>query len=445
MSSASRPAPGRGRDQDAILTSGVEPAEPAQRLIARLDALWDEQVRLLQELVAFPSLRGDTGPIQQHIAGYLIRQGLSVERISIESDRVQTHPSYAPVDWSYQGLFDVVGRRAGAGGGRSLALNGHVDVVSAEPVDAWTQPPWQGTVDGDRLYGRGSGDMKAGVSAILTIVRALRETEVQLRGDLVVQTVIDEECSGNGTLAALVSGAIADAAIVAESTGGRLVKAHPGVLWCQLDVRGPGSHAARADATANAIDNALVVIDGLRELEREWNRPEVRHPLFRDLPHPVNFNLGTLHAGDWQSNVPQRCQVGLRLACLPGHTIAETEAAIRARVAEIVEANPSLREHRPGIRFMGFHAAPAIYDLDTDIAHTLRRAHEARHGDPPAESVLTATIDNRYFEVDFGIPNCCYGPTGGNVHTADEWVDLPSLREATRVLAATVLDWCGTA
>ena len=115
------------------------------------------------------------------------------------------------------------------------------------------------------------------------------------------------------------------------------------------------------------------------------------------------------------------------------------------RVAEIVEANTSFREHRPGIRFMGFHAAPAIYDLDTDIAHTLRRAHEARHGDPPDESVLTATIDNRYFELDFGIPNCCYGPTGGNAHTADEWVDLPSLREATRVLAAAALDWCGTA
>ena len=127
--------------------------------------------------------------------------------------------------------------------------------------------------------------------------------------------------------------------------------------------------------------------------------------------HPVNFNLGTLHAGDWQSNVPQRCEVGLRLACLPGHTIGETEAAIRVRVAEIVEANTSFREHRPGIRFMGFHATPAIYDLDTDIAHTLRRAHEARHGDPPDESVLTATIDNRYFELDFGIPNCCYGPT----------------------------------
>jgi acetylornithine deacetylase len=413
--------------------------------MACLDALWDDQVRLLQDLVAFPSVRGNTAPIQRHIAAYLNQQGLTVERVSLESEPLQRHKSYAPVDWSYEGLFDVVGRLAGAGGGRSLVLNGHVDVVSAEPVDAWTRPAWQGTVDGDRLYGRGSGDMKAGVSAILTIVRALREADVQLCGDLLVQTVIDEECSGNGTLAALVTGATADAAIVAESTGGRLVKAHPGVLWCQLDVRGPGSHAARADATANAIDNAFVLIDGLREVERDWNRPEVRHPLFRDLRHPVNFNLGTLHAGDWQSNVPQRCEVGLRLACLPDHTIAETEAAIRARIAEVVEANPSLREHRPGIRFMGFHAAPAIYDLDTDIAHTLRRMHEACHGDTLAESVLTATIDNRYFELDFGIPNCCYGPTGGNAHTADEWVDLPSLRDATHVLAAAVVDWCGLA
>lgn len=410
-----------------------------------LDALWDDQVRLLQELVAFPSVRGETAPIQEHIAAYLGRQGLSVGRVPLESEVLQRHPSYAPVDWSYRDLFDVVGRRTGAGGGRSLVLNGHIDVVSAEPLDAWTRPPWQGTVDGDRMYGRGSGDMKAGVSAILAIVHALREAKVQLRGELVVQTVIDEECSGNGALAALVSGATADAAIVAESTGGRLTKAHPGVLWCQLDVRGPGAHAARADAAANAIDNALVLIEGLRELEREWNRPEVRHPVFRDLPHPVNFNLGTLHAGDWQSNVPQLCEVGFRLSCLPGHTIAETEAAVRARVAGMVETNASLREHPPRIRFMGFHAAPVIYNLDTEIADTLRRAHQARHGDTPVESVNTATIDNRYFELDFGIPNCCYGPISGNVHTADEWVDLPSLRDATHVLAQTVLDWCAVA
>ena len=177
--------------------------------------------------------------------------GLAVQEVGIEREAIAGHPGYSPVEWSYDGLFQVLGTlrgaptTAGAVGGRSLVLNGHIDVVSAEPFSHWQHDPWGAEVAEGRLYGRGACDMKAGVAAMLFAVRAVLLAGMTLRGDVRVQSVVDEECGGNGTLSLLSQGHGGDAVIVPEPSGLSLSTATLGVLWCRIRVRGRAATPAR--------------------------------------------------------------------------------------------------------------------------------------------------------------------------------------------------------
>ncbi len=409
-----------------------------------VSGLWAEELRFLQDLIRRGGVRGQTNPVQGLVEETLAAHGLDIVRVGIDIESVAGRRGFSPVDWSYNGLFNVVGHARGTGGGRSLVLNGHVDVVSPEPVAHWSRDPWEPWTDGERMYGRGSADMKGGVAAMIFALRAVREAGVPLQGDVVVQSVIDEECSGNGTLACLEAGHGGDAAAIPEPTGLGFVTAHPGVLWCRIVVRGLGAHARQASAAINAIDKAHLLVGALRELEREWNAPGAVHPALRELDHPINFNLGTIQGGDWPSTVPQECVVGLRLSCQPGSELDEVKREVLERVRRASETDDWLRTTPPTVSFNGFHAEPAVYDLDTPIHHTVAAAHVSVTGRPVVAGPSSATFDSRIFELAHGIPTVLYGPVGDRLHGTDEWVDLASVRTVTEVLATTVCEWCGS-
>ena len=187
---------------------------------ASIDEALGHEVDFLRALVGHSSTRGQTNGVQHLVAGTLREMGLRVDEVTVERERIARLPGFSPADWPYDGLFQVVGTLPAAGsggtagtGGRSLLLNGHVDVVSAEPVAHWTHNPWAGEVAGGRMYGRGTGDMKAGIAAMIYALQAVQVAGIGLRGDVLVETVFDEECGGNGTLALLAQGYRADAAV----------------------------------------------------------------------------------------------------------------------------------------------------------------------------------------------------------------------------------------
>ncbi len=407
------------------------------------EQLWEEEIEFLRDLVRHKGVRGDTNHVQHFVAAALRTTGFEVVETGIDVQEIAHLPGFSPPEWSYDGLINVVGTAIGSGkGGRSLLMNGHVDVVSPEPVEHWTVDPWGGEIRDNRMYGRGSADMKAGVAAMIYAVRALKAAGIQLRGDVLVQTVIDEECTGNGTLSCLAHGYVADAAIIPEPTDLKLVAAHPGVLWCRIEVRGVGAHASGASAAVNAAEKAFVVVQGLRDLEEQWNRPEELHPAFSMIAHPINFNIGTFHAGDWPSTVPELAVLEVRLSYNPGQQVDDVQNVVREAVTRAALADPWLRHHEPTVTFFGFRAEPAIYDTDSDLARIVA-ANSGKAGDGRLQTIpFTATIDNRFFENYYGIPNVCYGPLGGQLHAPDEWVDLESVRACTRTLAGTLIDWC---
>ncbi len=410
------------------------------------DNLWLDEVNFLRELVRRPSTRGQTSVVQHFISGGLREMGLDVTDVGIDIGQIAQLPGFAPPEWSYEGLFNVIGTMAGSGiGGRSLLMNGHVDVVSIEPAGHWSYDPWGGDIVDGRMYGRGAADMKSGLAAMIYAVKALQVAGVALRGDVLVETVIDEECTGNGTLSCLAQGYHADGAVVPEPTDLTLVTASPGVLWCRLQVRGRGAHAQSASTAMNAAEKAMLLITALRELEAEWNQPQRHHSAFTSVEHPLNFNVGTFHAGDWPSTVPELCKVEMRLSYFPGERLNDVKQRVRQHIEVVASQDAWLSDNPPELSFFGHHAEPALYDVDHELSQLVAINHRTVSSQHIQEKPFTATIDNRFFQLYYGIPNVCYGPSGGQLHAPDEWVDMESIRICTRTLIGVLIDWCGVA
>jgi acetylornithine deacetylase len=384
-------------------------------LRSAVEAGWEHQLELLVALVRSPSTLGRERDAQELIAAELADLGLSPQMWDVGA----LGPGSSPPLIEYTRRPNVTAMRRGTGGGRSLTFNGHIDVVPVGVERNWSYDPWGATVAGGRMYGRGAADMKAGLVAMLGALRALRE--VELRGTLCVETVIEEECTGNGAAACRARGPRTDAALIPEPFNHLALREQVGVLWATVTVTGKAAHAERAHEASNAVVNALPVIERIRELEREVNR---------DAPLRLNYNIGVVRAGDWASSVPEECVLEVRLAASPGEDLA----AVRARFEAAVEAQ---------VQWRGFQAQGFSLAATEPIFDVLARAHGSVHDEPLGFLSFTGTTDARAFVVHDQTPATCYGPIGGNLHAPDEWVDLDSVRDTTLVLAEFAAEWCG--
>lgn len=413
-------------------------------ILAAVDAGFEAQLAVTGELVRLPSVRGAEQSAQEFVAGLMRARGWSVDSWRVEVDAIRHLPGFSPVLGAYDDAINVVGSlRADAPKGRSLILNGHIDVVPVGPLDMWTRPPFEPELDGDWLYGRGSGDMKSGLVAAIAALDALQWLGYRPAADVFVQSVVEEECTGNGALACLARGYRADAALIPEPTGERLVRGQVGVLWFQVQVRGQPVHVMDAGSGSNAIEAAYELIQALHRLEARWNEPERRHPLYARHPHPINLNVGKIAGGDWASSVPAWCVFDVRVAIFPGQEITEAKREIEATIRDAARANRFLANAPPEIVYNGFEAEGYVLSRDEDATAALRRAHEQSFGAPLAEAAFTGTTDARFFGLYAGIPALVYGPAAEAIHGFDERVELASLRRVTQAVALFIAEWCG--
>jgi acetylornithine deacetylase len=385
-----------------------------------------DTVAFLQELVRVPSLLGEEEPAQRLVEERLRDLGFTVKRVQPDPERLAEHPESGLPLIPYEGRHCLVGTLAG-GDGRSLLLNGHVDVVSEEPADRWTKPPYSGEVEGGRLYGRGACDMKGGIAAMLLGVQAALAAG-PLPGQVIYQSVIEEECGGNGALAASLAGPVAEGVLIAEPTNGGMDLVAPGVLWARITLEARSRHASHADEGSNPIETAFAVTAALHELEAELNRePEAE---FAGVDRPYLLNVGALHAGDWPSMTPGRAELDVRL----GFPIRMAPEDAQALVRQTVER----ADRDASVRFRGFRARGYSFDERSPLVRLLAECHrEARGGELVAEPAR-ATTDLRFFQSAQAV---CYGPTGEGLHAVDEWVDLDSIAEVATVLALLMRRW----
>lgn len=413
----------------------------------KLDELWDEEVKFLQKICSFESTLGNEQPVQQFIAKNFKEMGLQVEEVYVDVEKLQDKPGFSKPEWGeYENRPNIVGILKGANAttGKSLIMQGHVDVVSAEPKKLWKTDPFGSVLKEGRMYGRGTGDMKAGIAAMIYAVKAIQTSNIKLGNDIILQTVIEEECTGNGALAVLDAGYIADAALICEPTDHEIMNAQVGVFWVRVVTEGFGTHAERANLAVNPIHKVPFILQAFEEFENLLNGEE-RHERYAQHPRPYNVNIGQVHAGDWTSTVPNECIVEVRVGFDPIKDPQEVKDQLQEFLIKYCQQDEWLREHPLEVTFYGFHAQGCIVDSKQEIVQDLAAVHEEITGEEVHYSAFTGTTDMRFFNLYYDIPTICYGPTGGNYHGIDEWVDLESVKKLTKTYAAFLLKWCGIA
>lgn len=328
------------------------------RLAEAVAANFPDQTEFLQNLVRFPSTRGNEAPCQDWIARQLATRGYNVDRYTLDQVDMTNLPGFSPVmDTDYSRNVQVVGTaRAQDPTGRSLILQGHVDVVPTGPLELWTTPPFDPAIQGEWLHGRGAGDMKQGVSAMIFALDAIKAAGLALTADIHVQTVTEEECTGNGALSTLARGYRADAVLIPEPTAATITRAHVGVMWFRLRVRGIPVHVARAEGGTNAILSAYHLIQALQKHTETLNEAARKDPWFGAHKDPLKFNPGVIRGGDWASSTPAWCEVDCRIGLLPGTSLEDARKGVERTVMDAARTDPFMANNPPDLTWNGFMA-----------------------------------------------------------------------------------------
>ena len=406
-------------------------------ILAAVAAEAPAMTELLADLVAAPTLLGEEAPGQAVMRRAFADLGLEPFDVPMDRAALEAHPAGAPFGWDVDGKVNVLADWHGTADGRSLILNGHIDVVSPEPGSLWTREPYGALVEGDWVYGRGAGDMKSGLAAMVGAVAGLKQLGLAPRGRVQLQSVVEEECTGNGALACVLAGHTADAAILTEPTRLAIWNAQVGVLWFQVRVLGAPAHAGDADEGANAIEASYAVIAALRELEAELNL--TKPPLYAAYPHPIHLNVGMIRGGDWPSTVAGECVTHCRLALYPGEKVDGLKQRVEKAVAG-VETSLRISVEYEGFQCEGYELAP-----DAPLIAALSGAAARTNGQAPPLFASTATTDARTFQLYGDTPAVCFGPVAENEHGVDERVHLPSVTATAQAIALFISDWCGLA
>ncbi len=415
-------------------------------ILAAVDDLGAEAEEMLAALVRFPSTLGNEGPCLDHVAGLFAALGADVRRVPTDPASLAGHPGFSPPLMPYAGRDNVAAvLNPARGGGRSLCLQAHVDVVPEGAAELWTTPPFQPAVRQGRMYGRGAGDMKAGLVSNIIALTALARAGLAPSGPVQLQAVVEEECTGNGALATMLAMPKADAVIIPEPGPGvpALYTAEVGVVWAWVTVMGKPAHVREKQAGVNAIEAAMTVAQRFMDYENEMNRAERIHPAFRGINHPVNVNLGTVEGGEWNSSVPTRARIGLRVGVMMGYTAAEAKRDIEKIVADAA-SDPALKGAKVSLAWGGFMADPCVFDTEASICRLARESYAEVTGGTLRDYPATGLTDGRFFSLYQGTPVAVFGPDAEAIHGIDESVGLASMHAITKAIALTIAAWCGT-
>jgi acetylornithine deacetylase/succinyl-diaminopimelate desuccinylase family protein len=413
----------------------------------------DELIGFLQELIRVPSENpklGDVDPEGESNLQDVVQREL--EAIGCTIDRWDALP----------GRPNVVGVLKGSGDGRSLAVNGHIDVVPAGDPAAWPHPPFSGEIADGMVWGRGAVDMKGGVAAMIHAAKLLKRAGYQLHGDLIIESVVDEEAGGTGTRATVERGYKPDFAIVTEPTGLTMMPVAGGLEWVRVSVEGRSAHAGRryqdihaggGGTGVNALEKGIKIITAIQELEREWGVRKT-HPL---LPKGITTIAPTVMvAGSGGSTngrpnstsavatIPDYCAMEFDLKFLPTERSEDIRAEFEDYIHRIAQTDPWLREHPPKVEWeiADLMFPPTDTSPDHPGMQTLAECVRFVGEDPRIEGCIG--VADIAWLAEGGIPCTLCGPgRTGSAHTSNEHIEIDQMVKGTTALALMMLAWCG--
>lgn len=418
-------------------TDSPVPSVDSARIVADLTALLE-----------IPSVSGTAAEVeaQAWLADQWCDEGFDVDRWDIDLPALTADPEFPGMEVDRRHALGVTATLRGTGGGATLLLDGHTDVVPPGDIDAWTADPFvvrRTEVDGaDALVARGASDMKAGVVAMWAAVRTIAEHGIPLRGDVILAPVSGEEDGGLGTFALLRHGVRADMSIVPEPTELNIVPGNGGALTFRLTVRGLAAHASMRTSGVSVIERFIPVYRALEQLETRRNA-EV-DPIMRRWPVAYPLSIGTIHAGDWASTVPDLLIAEGRLGVAIGETVPQARAELEAAVAAACAADPWLRDHPVEVTWWGGQFASGRTDPAHPITSIVSEEHQALLGNVPEIYGGPYGSDLRLLTGIGGIPTVHYGPgVPTSAHTPDEYTPVQQVVDAANSLARMIIRICG--
>ena len=409
-----------------------------QPVVDRVLGQVDEKaiVGLASDLIRIPSFKTEETPVAEFLDGFFRQRGYNVELQEVEPGRMQT-----------------IATLKGSGGGASLMLNGHTDINSLSR--RWRRDPWTPVVEGDRLYGHGVQNMKGGLATIIMAAEAVRQSGVELKGDLVVACVVGETQGGEGTFFLMESGFRTDMAVVAEPFGvGNLVTVHSGIVHMAIHTYGVTGHIRQSEGTVNAIYKMDPVVQALQQVQFSYQPRQ-------DMPALPRLNVGGIIGGLGEDYIlveppyiPDFCTIIVDVHFVPGQTVEGILADIRRALEPLKDLDPDLNyeiEIPPPASFRGRRRLvmdPLDVPQDEYIVQAVARSKETVTGQPPqaigAVLPFSYTANDTCHLWNAGIPCLLYGPAvvRGGKDEDDSCVIISEMLQCAKVLALTAVEVC---
>ena len=410
-------------------------------LMRQCEKLFPEVVDFTREMVRAYSVLGNESEALAAVERRLQSLDLPVLKVPMDQEQLSASPHFAPVEWDYEDKYNLACQLNKGAPGKSLVLNGHLDVVPADPFDMWTRAPNDPWEEDGWLYGRGAGDMQSGVAAMVYAVHAINAIGYRVTSPLNIHMVIEEECSGNGALACLQHGYTGDFVLIPEPFGPNIYSGQIGVLWFKITVRGKPAHVLATSEGSNAIESMWQLVPFLKKLETQLNA-ESRVPPYDEVDHPYNLNIGKFAGGNWASSVPAHAELEARIGFPHAMPVDEIIDRVRQCVTDAGNELPTFRDAPPVVEFFGLRSEGHLIDLEHPGIECLADCHREVAGDEIGHYLSTCTTDLRAFHVHDGTEGTCYGPVANNIHGVDECVNLESVLLTLKTYAMFISRWC---
>lgn len=420
-------------------------------VLQAIDKHKNEIINLARELVKTPSENkppyGDELDCQKIIYEFLYKSGLKADFINLKQiPELMSHEAYL-TGRNYKNRPNVIASYKGSGQGRSLLLSGHIDTM---PVGngKWKHPPFSAEIEDEKLYGRGAYDMKAGLASMIMAIKILKETGVKLKGNLLFESVVDEEHAGcNGTLANRLTGHNADAVILAEPSNLDIYPAHKGLRIVHLIIKGTSGMSFAGEKLENPIEHIGRLIECIK-MFREKRRKDTQIPaIYIEDKDPVPVFMTKLQAGEFSFKIPMAipdiCKLEVYWQTMPGEEQEDIEEEFFnfldnwCKKDKFFSNNPlkwefSLR-WMPGSQTNKNH--PIIKTAKKAVKDISNQTVNIKGAPYPCDLFI--------FNLYGNIPGIVLGPRGGNAHGVDEFVFVEDLISLTKIFAFIAMEWCG--
>jgi acetylornithine deacetylase len=416
---------------------------------------WVEENRraildLNRALVSIPSENrypnGDEKRVQWFVEGCLEDLGCRTDAfLPTDVPGLREHPAYLG-GRSYEGRPNVVGKKAGAGGGKSILFSGHMDTVP-QGEDPWSVDPFSGAVEGGRQYGLGIFDMKGGIAAAMTALRVLDELGVRLEGDVTIETVVDEEFGGaNGTLACRLRGYEADVAIVPEPSNLVICPQNQGGSMFRVSFEGKPGRSFSGEELLNPVYAAARFLEIFRGYEAYHKKKRSISKFFENDPGLPVYVQGVRAASSdlpLSDRVPSRCTIDVWIQCYPETSEEELRRDFVTFIEDRTRGDETLSEIRPSVeRLIRFLPGTGIPE-DHEIVEVAARVSRMVYEDGLSVQGAPFACDSFIFNLHSGTPALIWGPKGGNAHAPDEYVEVEPFMDLVKMYALTMIEWCG--